>query len=1003
MKRIKRLSALVLTGVTALSLAACGKKEEEQTPATPVVKVPASLKDANDYIKTICNQQIDAQTLADYTVLKSYVGDADVNVVWTVSVTQGNASDVQIVTTDTEVKVDLNEYTDHEIKYTLSYTLTKGDDTFTYSFEKTVPAFHVATRAEYVAACTAKTAVTVKGRISSIISPKTNSSITNKLVYVQDADGYGYYGYGLSTDPVDDGFEVGDEVFLSGTGTIYNGTYELENCALAFVNAEAAAVPVTPKDITSLVAAAADNKATALTDLQGSYVEIKGVKIGACDKTTKYYNFSLGNVESYIRPSDSSGPLNSTQYNAIYDALNAKKYYTTDMKGIVCQYSRVFYLLPVDTQPYSTFTAPVYTDKEALEVIHGDYTFVDHYCTAQNAVQLDTSVVASNKTVNVSWALKETSAYASITDNKITTVIPTDADQTITLVATFSCGEETPKTKEFTVKLEKTNIMAATAINALTKDGTVVFAQGIVTNYNSKYKSCYLDDNSGETAYVYGWLDKDNINVKNGDYITIRGLYKNYNGTDEIEKCELVSQASAVELDASVEENQHAIVAGWVKSIDDATNGGITIETEDGSKSLVIASIRDKEGEVYSSEDYAGIKNIAVGKYVTLDVKKTASGYEDGFVLKMETKAKKSGEGTESSPWNVAKCLDELGKLNLADDGKAFTANEIVVAGYVKSASYYDDGKKMYKVYIADSMDSNTTFLVYNVFYEDVANKGYVGDFITVKGYAKNYKGTLEVDTYTDAQSVDHNAAILGTTTHGTTTVETEIVDADGKVSTNATIGAFTAVGTNGQSFSAEITAAQGYKVTVKQGGSTIAVSNVANTYNFVYGQGKITVVVEEEVQGVTVTFNPSAGANKYGVGSVASGTNGGNTEVSGTITEGTITLNYVKLKDNGYKYLMVANGGYLYNASALSTEIVSVKIVSTSGAAAAAKLTVNFGTSALSTKVGNTSADTSITGSSQSVTFTNTVAGAKYFQIENISSKNCQIEQIVIVCKVAQ
>lgn len=105
-----------------------------------------------------------------------------------------------------------------------------------------------------------------------------------------------------------------------------------------------------------------------------------------------------------------------------------------------------------------------------------------------------------------------------------------------------------------------------------------------------------------------------------------------------------------------------------------------------------------------------------------------------------------SGEGTEASPYNVAKAYQVASAL---EDGKT-TATEVYVSGVVSKVDEYFDKYKSVTYYISDEGQKGS-FMVYSGKFVGGADftsmdQIAVGDKVLIRGILKNYKGTFEFD-----------------------------------------------------------------------------------------------------------------------------------------------------------------------------------------------------------------------------------------------------------------
>lgn len=105
-----------------------------------------------------------------------------------------------------------------------------------------------------------------------------------------------------------------------------------------------------------------------------------------------------------------------------------------------------------------------------------------------------------------------------------------------------------------------------------------------------------------------------------------------------------------------------------------------------------------------------------------------------------------SGDGTATSPYNVARILELAGTLE-SDES---LPNQVYITGkVVEITENYNDGYGNATFYIADDEDSNTRFYVYraNYFNNERYSSGSIlefGDSVVVYGAVTNYNGTIE-------------------------------------------------------------------------------------------------------------------------------------------------------------------------------------------------------------------------------------------------------------------
>ena len=344
-------------------------------------------------------------TAADYERVSQVRVKSDVYpITWTATVTTGEATDVVITPVEGKavVKIDVNEKTDVEVKYTLKATITSPvtNNTRSIEYNYTIPKFKELTYTEF-AALNDDSNVVVKGVISAVLS-KTYGDASNCL-YLNDVDG-GYYVYNLSIDPVTEGLEVGMTVRVTGLKDTYNGTLEIVSASVEVLDSNK--TELVAEDLTEAYKAAADLKDTALVGKQAYLVTVKGVTLtpqSDADVSGGYFRFELAGKSSYIRISSSVCPLTDAEV-ATFKASH-KPGYTADVTGVVCVYDGAFYLTPIDTNAISNLQLPELSDSEAVAYEKDLLTLVE-------SVEKDSSIVLPAKgtaytKVSIAWEIVE--------------------------------------------------------------------------------------------------------------------------------------------------------------------------------------------------------------------------------------------------------------------------------------------------------------------------------------------------------------------------------------------------------------------------------------------------------------------------------------------------------------------------------------------------------------------------------------------------------------------
>lgn len=204
-------------------------------------------------------------------------------------------------------------------------------------------------------------------------------------------------------------------------------------------------------------------------------------------------------------------------------------------------------------------------------VVEGDMTDEDKVDGALESIAVNEEIVANSTQdlvteiaifdgVSISWA--SDNALAVVSGNKVTYTLPEagEDDVVVNLTATATCGDIT-KTKIFQVTLvapmtEEEIVDAAFALaSGATLAGGEYTLTGVVTSikgYNATYSDVNLymnvtgSNGTVKNIYCYGLKGTGNDAVQVGDTITVKGSIKNYNGTVEFDKPQLVEYPTPV-------------------------------------------------------------------------------------------------------------------------------------------------------------------------------------------------------------------------------------------------------------------------------------------------------------------------------------------------------------------------------------------------------------------------------------------------------------------------
>lgn len=515
MKKILNLLLIVALVFTLFAFTACGdndvtpdnssNSENINTSSDNGIQQPADDEDlqaAYDYIK-LTYKTLGTTTKSFELMKNAPIGDKVFAITW-------STNNEAITITESEdgnyYVVNIPELGAAAVSYTLNFSIEndKGDKK-EGSFNLTIPAFKVNTHDEYVAAEDG-TALVIQGIVTGVISKTTNSTKENSL-FIQDLSGNGgYYAYNLDEDPAGK-ISVGMTVEVRGNKKNYNGTYELVSCSATIIDSEIK--PVTPVDITEMFITSTGTEDANILNLNGMLVTIKGVTLQNYNESNGYHYFKLGDYQTYLRVSSSSNCITKEEGKTVTDTFNANFYNGADVTGLIAVYNGAFYLMPVSTDAFTNF----------VELEKPDDVKVD---TALENTKISTLIQLAGDTtlpttfsgfsdVAIAWELISGDC-ATLNGATLTVTIP-DAAQTVTLKATFTCGEIS-KSKEYaitvkpisTITIEEANNIGMNMAHNTYTDELYYIVGTIESIANSQYGNLYIVDGDF-SLYVYGLYD----------------------------------------------------------------------------------------------------------------------------------------------------------------------------------------------------------------------------------------------------------------------------------------------------------------------------------------------------------------------------------------------------------------------------------------------------------------------------------------------------------------
>ena len=676
-----------------------------------VVNDKRALANALTFVKTQYQDVI--TTTKDYTLpavqpINGYEADRvttkkyDVAITWTITKISG--LDVVTLTLD-ETKNLYNvtvtygpETNAQETTYKISATFTIGTETATWSMERTVPAFVFTTYAEYLTGCEkqSKDLMNVKAYVIGAI--QSGSSIGS--LYVQDAQGNGYYVYKpdfdgkdaagtLDRDKVNELFPIGTEVIVSGVGKVYNGQYEFTSndnsktwptVTKTGLTAETAGVTLGYKDGTADWSAAKDNTDEALIKYQNSLVELKLVTMTSVDGS--YYYFTIGENKVQFNVYSNVYFITDAENKTLFEKFAVGN--TATVKGIVSVFSKKYQIYPVSVEAISNVQEPDRTDAEKITFEH-DLLNVDKTVSIDGYQMKLTTVGTKYDTVKIAWT--SDSENCVIKDGVATFTVPDTGSVKVTLTAVFTCGEAT-QTFTYEITVEP---MAATSVadviaakvdaNKVYKIvGWIVAAGGD----NNKPGSFVVSDGTG-AIFSY---NKQKVEV--GNKVIVYGTRSDSFGVAQLGTTKLVvvtpeegetftegaaTEWAAADIDLSkLSKDNIAEYTGKYYKITGSTYAidGSYTQTQFNGKQLLSLYMSDAMTKNYASfigkevVVYGWVRGCNTGKYLTIQV----------------TKVEKVAEPEKTDAEKVADAEKAIGTtltISKAGETELYTSTEVTV------------------------------------------------------------------------------------------------------------------------------------------------------------------------------------------------------------------------------------------------------------------------------------------------------------------------------------
>lgn len=219
----------------------------------------------------------------------------------------------------------------------------------------------------------------------------------------------------------------------------------------------------------------------------------------------------------------------------------------------------------------------------------------------------------------------------------------------------------------------------------------------------------------------------------------------------------------------------------------------VTWSEVDNANSYTVTCTGQEDQNIAAGVGEATFTALADGTYtVTVTaISNDHSSYLDSQAATVENLVIGSPKGSSSNPYTVAEALAAAGEL--ATGGQS--DDEVYISGIVSTVSSYNSTYKSITYYISDDGTTTEQFEVYSgkglngADFSAITDLA-VGDEVTVKGYLKNFNGTLEV--YQSSQIVAINYATrytitVNSATNGTITASAASAGEQGLITLTAT------------------------------------------------------------------------------------------------------------------------------------------------------------------------------------------------------------------------
>ena len=267
-------------------------------------------------------------------------------------------------------------------------------------------------------------------------------------------------------------------------------------------------------------------------------------------------------------------------------------------------------------------------------------------------------------------------------------------------------------------------------------DGKYYRVRGRVTAIaNTNYGNWYITDETGYQIYIYGTIDENGIyygserfDLALGDYVTVQGPIKNYNGVIEFVDANIVElKKNPVRLDQDVRDGVVLPVAGGEVAVGLTVKGyGLDVYIPEDAQSWLSVTSIEWQSDTTAAVTLSALENTGAGRSAVVEFNTVKDGDRYFTFLYVQQ---------ESAVLDAT-----AGEINAADDGPQVYR----LTGYVSSVVNSKYGNLYIKDYSGEVYIYGTYDADGNRF-DKFADPVREGDIITIEGTKSSYNGSPQM------------------------------------------------------------------------------------------------------------------------------------------------------------------------------------------------------------------------------------------------------------------